>query len=436
MAGARTPALSALIATRRQGAWSDGVLKQYIARDGLDRRDAALASQLCYGVLQNRALLEFYIAQALTGKFKDLQPVVADILLLGAYQVLLLERVPDSAAVNEAVEQCKAYANRRAAGLVNGVLRSLSRQKDSLKQPEGLETKYSHPAQLVALLREDLPEGTLEAFLAADNAPAPMTLQYNPLKTQPQAVWDELTAAGVQLTPHPWLPGCMLASGAGDLTQLPAFCDGRVYVQDAAAALAAQCAGAQPDMRVLDVCAAPGGKSFAMAMRMENRGEIVSCDIHPHKIALLEKGAARLGIDNLHARVQDAATRCEEFVGQMDVVVADVPCSGLGVIRKKPDIRYKALAPIERLPQVQRAILENVSAYVKPGGVLLYSTCTVLRRENEAVAQAFLQAHPEFSAEALTLPDGLRVDDPRFVTLLPGQHDCDGFFICKMRKQA
>ena len=436
MAGARTTALSALIATRRQGAWSDGVLKQYIARDGLDRRDAALASQLCYGVLQNRALLEFSIAQALTGKFKDLQPVVADILLLGAYQVLLLERVPDSAAVNEAVEQCKTYANRRAAGLVNGVLRTLSRQKGTLRQPEDLETKYSHPAQLVALLREDLPEGTLEAFLAADNAPAPMTLQYNPLKTQPQAVWDELAAAGVQLTPHPWLPGCMLASGAGDLTQLPAFCGGRVYVQDAAAALAARCAGAAPDMHVLDVCAAPGGKSFAMAMRMENRGEIVSCDIHPHKIALLEKGAARLGIDNLHARVQDAATRCEEFVGQMDVVVADVPCSGLGVIRKKPDIRYKALAPLERLPQVQRAILENVSAYVRPGGVLLYSTCTVLRRENEAVAQAFLQAHPEFSAETLPIPDGLRVDDPRFVTLLPGQHDCDGFFICKMRKQA
>ena len=436
MAGARTTALSALIATRRQGAWSDGVLKQYIARDGLGRRDAALASQLCYGVLQNRALLEFYIAQALAGKFKNLQPVVADILLLGAYQVLLLERVPDSAAVNEAVEQCKTYANRRAAGLVNGVLRTLSRQKGTLRQPEDLETKYSHPAALVALLREDLPDGTLEAFLAADNAPAPMTLQYNPLKTQPQAVWDELTAAGVQLTPHPWLPGCMLASGAGDLTQLPAFCDGRVYVQDAAAALAAQCAGAQPDMRVLDVCAAPGGKSFAMAMRMENRGMLTSCDIHPHKIALLEKGAARLGIENLHARVQDASTRCEEFVGQMDVVVADVPCSGLGVIRKKPDIRYKELAPLERLPQVQRAILENVSAYVKPGGVLLYSTCTVLRRENEAVAQAFLQAHPEFSAETLPIPDGLRVDDPRFVTLLPGQHDCDGFFICKMRKQA
>ena len=436
MASARTTALSALIATRRQGAWSDGVLKQYIARDSLDRRDAALASQLCYGVLQNRALLEYELSQVLSCKFKDLQPVVLDILLLGAYQVLLLERVPDSAAVNEAVEQCKTYGNRRAAGLVNGVLRSLSRQKGSLKQPDDLETKYSHPAQLVTLLRENLPEGTVEAFLAADNAPAPMTLQYNPLKTQPQAVWGELTAAGVRLTPHPWLPDCMLAEGAGDLTKLAAFCEGRVYVQDAAAALAARCAGAQPGMRVLDVCAAPGGKSFAMASRMENRGEVLSCDIHPHKIALLEKGAQRLGITNLHARVQDASARCEEFAGQMDVVVADVPCSGLGVIRKKPDIRYKALAPIERLPQVQRAILENVSAYVKPGGVLLYSTCTVLRRENEAVAQAFLQAHPEFSAEALTLPDGLRVDDPRFVTLLPGQHDCDGFFICKMRKQA
>ena len=436
MATARTTALSALIATRRQDAWSDGVLKQYIARDALDRRDAALASQLCYGVLQNRALLEYELSQVLSCKFKDLQPVVADILLLGAYQVLLLERVPDSAAVNEAVEQCKTYGNRRAAGLVNGVLRSLSRQKGSLRQPDDLETKYSHPAALVVLLRENLPEGTLEAFLAADNAPAPMTLQYNPLKTQPQAIWDELTAAGVRLTPHPWLPDCMLAEGAGDLTRLPAFCDGRVYVQDAAAALAARCAGAQPGMRVLDVCAAPGGKSFAMASRMENRGEVLSCDIHPHKIALLEKGAQRLGITNLHACVQDASARCEELIGQMDIVVADVPCSGLGVIRKKPDIRYKDLAPMERLPQVQRAILENVSAYVKPGGVLLYSTCTVLRRENEDVAQAFLQAHPEFCAEVIPLPDGLRVQDARFVTLLPGQHDCDGFFICKMRKQA
>ena len=434
MATARTTALSALIATRRQDAWSDGVLKQYIARDALDRRDAALASQLCYGVLQNRALLEYELSQVLSCKFKDLQPVVADILLLGAYQVLLLERVPDSAAVNEAVEQCKAYGNRRAAGLVNGVLRSLSRQKGSLRQPDDLETKYSHPAALVALLRENLPEGTLEAFLAADNAPAPMTLQYNPLKTQPQAVWGELTAAGVRLTPHPWLPDCMLAEGAGDLTRLPAFCDGRVYVQDAAAALAARCAGAQPGMRVLDVCAAPGGKSFAMASRMENRGEVLSCDIHPHKIALLEKGAQRLGITNLHARVQDASARCEELIGQMDIVVADVPCSGLGVIRKKPDIRYKDLAPMQKLPQVQAAILENVSRYVKPGGVLVYSTCTVLKRENENVANAFLARHPEFRLEVFALPAGLDAQTDGMLTLYPHLHEADGFFICKLRK--
>lgn len=434
MATARTTALSALIATRRQDAWSDSVLKQYIARDALDRRDAALASQLCYGVLQNRALLEYELSQVLSCKFKDLQPVVADILLLGAYQVLLLERVPDSAAVNEAVEQCKAYGNRRAAGLVNGVLRSLSRQKGSLRQPDDLETKYSHPAALVALLRENLPEGTLEAFLAADNAPAPMTLQYNPLKTQPQAVWDELTAAGVRLTPHPWLPDCMLAEGAGDLTRLPAFCDGRVYVQDAAAALAARCAGAQPGMRVLDVCAAPGGKSFAMASRMENRGEVLSCDIHPHKIALLEKGAQRLGITNLHARVQDASARCEELIGQMDIVVADVPCSGLGVIRKKPDIRYKDLAPMQKLPQVQAAILENVSRYVKPGGVLVYSTCTVLKRENENVANAFLARHPEFRLEVFALPAGLDAQTDGMLTLYPHLHEADGFFICKLRK--
>ncbi len=434
MAGARDTALRALIAMRRQGAWSDGALKEYIAQDRLERRDAALASQLCYGVLQNKLLLEFYLAQVLTGKLKDVQPIVADILRLGAYQILFLDRVPDSAAVNEAVEQCKRFAERRASGLVNGVLRALSRQKAALRQPDDLQSRYSHPAALIALLQASLPAGELEAFLAADNAPAPMTLQYDPLKTQPEPLWQELQDAGVTLTPHPWLPGCMLAQGAGDVTQLAAFREGRVYVQDAAAKLAALSAGARPGMHVLDVCAAPGGKSFAMAMQMQNTGSITSCDIHPHKIALIEKGAERLGITNLCALVQNAAQARPEWNGQMDVVMADVPCSGLGVIRKKPDVRYKDLAQTARLPEIQRAILENVQHYVRPGGVLLYSTCTVLRRENEAVAQAFLQAHPEFTAEPLDLPAGLHTADPRFITLLPHLHDCDGFFICKMRK--
>lgn len=430
---ARGTALSALIATRRQDAWSDGVLKQYIARDGLDRRDAAFCSSLCYGVLQNRMLLDFYISHFLSGKLKDLQPVVLDILRLGVYQLVFMDKVPASAAVNEAVEQCKTYANRRAAGLVNGVLRAISRAQ-TLPEPPDLATKYSHPHELVTLLRQSVGEEKLEPLLESDNRPVPTVLQLNPLFENADATLRELENAGVSLTPHPWLSGCYFAKGTGDLTQLPAFHDGRVFVQDAAARLAAIASGVTPDMRVLDTCAAPGGKSFAAAMQMQNRGSIISCDIHAHKLSLIEKGAQRLGVSIIKTRLQSAAVREEAFLDAFDVVIADVPCSGLGVIRKKPDIRYKDLAQTEQLPQLQSAILDNVSAYVRKGGVLLYSTCTVLRRENQDVALDFLARHSEFRLEPFAVPSGALLENDGMLTLLPCVHGTDGFFICKMRR--
>ena len=233
---------------------------------------------------------------------------------------------------------------------------------------------------------------------------------------------------------HPWLPGCYLVTGTGNLARLELFTSGKVYVQDASAKLAAIAAGVQPGMCVLDTCAAPGGKSFALAMEMKNEGSVTSCDIHAHKISLIEKGAERLGISIITAREADASKFQEAFKDGFDVVVADVPCSGLGVIRKKPDIRYKDLAPTERLPQVQAAILENVSRYVKPGGALLYSTCTVLKRENEDVANAFLARHPAFHLEAFPVPDGLGGQNGGMLTLYPHVHEADGFFICKLRK--
>lgn len=433
---ARTTALSALIACRRQAAWSDGILKQYLARDQLDARDAAFASRLCYGVLQNRMLLDFYLGQKTVGGLKKLQPVVLDILRLGAYQILLCERVPASAAVNEAVEQTKRYANRAAAGLVNGVLRALAREKQSLLQPDDLATKYSHPQALVELLAQSLPQDQLEPFLAADNTPAPTCLQVNPLRSDRESVEASLTQAQIPFTPHPWLPGALLVRGTGNLQTLDVFQRGAVYVQDAAARLAAMVSGVQPGMQVLDCCAAPGGKSFAAAIQMQNTGSIVSCDIHAHKTGLIEAGARRLGIDIVSAIQQDARALREDFCVRFDVVIADVPCSGLGVIRKKPDIREKPLAPMAQLPEIQRAILDNVCRYVAPGGVLLYSTCTVLRRENEDVVCAFLRAHPEFGLEPMTLPPKLRLENEGMLTLLPQLHESDGFFISKLRRRA
>jgi len=432
---ARVAALSALIACRKQNAWSDGILKEYIVRDKLDRRDAALASRLCYGVLQNRLLLDHYISAFLRGRLKDLQPVVLDILRLGAYQITMMDKIPASAAVNESVEMGKKYANRQAAGLINGVLRSIARAGDGLPQPPDLATRYSHSPALVSLLRENVGEALLEPLLRSHNeAPATM-LQVNPLLAETEEVLSLLQESGVEAERHPWLEGCLLASATGNLEQLPVFTLGKVSVQDPAARLCVLAADPKPGMRVLDTCSAPGGKSFAAAMLMENRGEILSCDIHSHKVRIIEKGAARLGIDIITALERDARDHNEAWDGKFDLVIADVPCSGLGVIRKKPDIRWKDLDQLAALPALQLEILRSVSRYVKPGGVLLYSTCTILKRENEELAKKFLSEAPNFRAEAFTLPGGIHAESG-MQTLLPCIHGTDGFFICKMRKDS
>ena len=429
--GARETALAALIAGRKQNAWSDGVLKEYIRRDRLDRRDAALASRLSYGVLQNRLLLDFYIRSFLRGKLKDLQPVVLDILRLGVYQLALCDRIPASAAVNAAVEQTKKYANARAASLVNGVLRSISRAQP-LPEPPDLATKYSHPQALVDLLCDAVGEAELEALLAADNEIPETSVQVNTLRVPVAEAEAAITDAGAVCRRHPLEPECLLVSGTGAVDQLAPFSRGWIYVQDAGAHLAALAGSPMPGMRVLDACAAPGGKSFAVAVAMKNEGEILSCDLHEHKIRLISAGAERLGLSIIAPRAQDAGVFAPEWEGKFDLVIADVPCSGLGVIRKKPDIRYKPLDGLSGLPAVQKRILDNVSRYVRPGGVLVYSTCTVLSRENSGVVRAFMDDHPEFSAE--TLPIGIPEDETGMVTLWPHRHGTDGFFICRMRR--
>ena len=431
---ARIAALSALIACRKQNAWSDGILKEYIARDKLDRRDAALASRLCYGVMQNRMLLDYYIGSFLRGKLRDLQPVVLDILRLGAYQIVMMDKIPVSAAVNEAVEQGKKYANRQAAGLINGVLRSMARAGDQLVEPKDLATRYSHSEELVSLLRDNVGEDLLEPLLRSHNAQPGTMLQVNTLKSDAASVLLQLQEAGIAAEPHPYLSNCFSVTGTGSLESLPAFRQGEIVVQDPAAKLSVLAADPRPGMRVLDCCSAPGGKSFASAMLMGNRGEILSCDIHSHKVQLIEKGAARLGITILSALERDARDHNPDWENAFDLVIADVPCSGLGVIRKKPDIRYKNLRQTEALPALQLDILRNAASYVKPGGTLLYSTCTILRRENEAVAEAFLKDNCDYIAEAFSLPGDIRADNG-MLTLLPCVHDTDGFFICKLRKK-
>ena len=426
---ARDAALLALGDCRSRGAWADGALKQRLA--GLDRREAALASRLCYGVLQNQMLLDWRIDAFARGK---LQGVVRDILRLAVYQLEFTDKIPASAAVNEAVEQAKRHANPAAARLVNGVLRAILRAQP-LTLPPDMATRYSHPRELADLFVREFGREKAEALMQSDNEAPDTVLQVNTLRADARQVLQALQEAGAQAQAHPYLPDCLSVSGTGSLEQLPAYREGWFYAQDAAAKLAVRAAGLLPGMRVLDCCAAPGGKSFAAAIAMENRGELISCDIHGHKLKLIENGAARLGISILQTRLQNAAEPVPEWRGTMDAVIADVPCSGLGVIRKKPDIRYKPLAQTERLPALQSAILAQQAEYVKPGGVLVYSTCTVLRRENAAVAEAFLQAHPAFTAETVEFPESSGIPAAAMTTLLPCDHGTDGFFICKLRRK-
>lgn len=438
---ARDTALKVLIACRTHGAWADAALKAQLARDQLSPQDAALCSRMVYGVTQNRLLLDFYLAAYCSQKPDHLQPPLLDILRLGAYQILFLDKVPDRAAVSEAVELAKRSGRGQAAGLVNAVLRKLSQNKNALPpipdrdEAKFLSIRYSHPKWLVKRLLELLGREEAEAFLAADNTAAPLTVQVNPLKTTPEALTAELEALGVRVTPHAWVPGCLELSGTGDLTALEPFQAGHFLVQDGAAALAARAAAVTPGQRVLDVCAAPGGKSFGAAFAMEDRGEILACDLHENKLKRIQDGARRLGLTSIRTAAADGREFRPEWEAAFDTVLVDAPCSGLGIIRKKPDTRYKKADDLFTLPVVQQAILDNACRYVKPGGVLVYSTCTILPEENQQVTDAFLAQHRDFSREDLPLPDQAGQADGQ-VTLWPHRHDTDGFYICRMRRQA
>ena len=349
-----------------------------------------------------------------------------------------MAKIPESAAVNEAVSLTKKYVkNPKAPGLVNGVLRNAARVQGNLQEPKSYEDRYSHPAELIALLKGSLPKGTLEPMLIAHNEAPRTVVQVNTLKISTGDLMARLEQEGVAAQSHLWMEDALVLSGTGDLEKLPAFRDGLFYVQDPAARLSVLCAQLPEEgLRLLDCCSAPGGKSFAAAIAMGGKGSITSCDIHPHKLPLIEKGARRLGIDSVTTRHQDATEFVPEWENAMDCVIADVPCSGLGIIRKKPDIRYKDLRETEALPGLQLQILRNQSRYVRPGGTLIYSTCTVLKRENEEVVASFLAENDEFYTEPLALPERFGTNETGMLTLIPGQHDTDGFFICRLRRKA
>lgn len=428
----REAALFALKRIRRSGTWSGASLGAAINEYDLDSKAKALAVGICLGVLQNMTLCDYYIDRY--SSTSKIEPAVRDILRISVYQLIFMDRIPASAAVNEAVRLCKKLGFSRASGFVNAVLRKISAEAHTLPEIEGegtakhLSVKYSHPVWLVEELIDTHGYEFTEQFLAENNKPADIALQVNTLRFSADSLLSALNDSGFEAKRHEWQSDCIIAKGR--ISDMPGYSEGAFYVQNPAAKEAALAAEIQPGISVLDACAAPGGKSFAAAICMNDSGSLLSCDISEKKLKLIENGAERLGLHIISTQAHDARS---PFNKTFDVVLADVPCSGYGVIRKKPEIRMKPESERHALPAIQSAILDNLADSVRPGGVLLYSTCTIFEAENESVIKAFLSKHKEFTTEDFTLSNG-KSSHGGMYTFWPHIDGTDGFFVCKLRR--
>ncbi len=431
---ARQLAVQALLAVETQGGYSNLVLAGALNKGKLSKQDGAFASVLFYGVLERKITLDFVICHYTKKPIKKLTPAVVQILRTAFYQLLYMDKVPSSAVVNESVGLTRQFKCTSASGFVNGVLRSFLRDGGKIPTVKGSEIKklsieYSCPEWLVKQLVDDYGKlaavGTMEAFLGRPVLYA----RVNTLKTTSDELCSRLEDAGIGCVKDEKLGDCVALTGTGSIENIDAFEQGLFHIQDKSCQMAAALLAPQKGERVLDACSAPGSKSFTMAQLMENCGEIISCDVHEHKIGLIADGAKRLGISIIKPMLNDG-TVYNESLGQFDRVLCDVPCSGLGVMGKKPEIRYKAPEDIKGLAQLQYKILENSSKYCKPNGVVMYSTCTLAKDENLAVAQSFLDAHPEFE-----LLENEMHKSGWHTTLLPQDEQTDGFFFATMRRK-
>lgn len=438
---AREAAVFTLFAVAEDGAWSEASLHHFLQAGNLTGREAALAARLAYGTLQNRSMCDFYLSKYSKVRLGKISPRVLDALRMGVYQLTMLDRIPDHAAVGETVRLIRRYcrADERTVGFANGVLRAIARGREAGTLPKldcpdkesYYALRYSQPEWFIRALSAQFGQKEAGRIAEANNEIAPLSVRVNRRRASPDEVAARLEQDGFQVEAHAALPNILLCSG-GDVAAHPLFADGVITVQDAASAVCVDVLDPQPGACVVDCCAAPGGKSFYIAEKMDDTGRLVSCDIYEHKLEKIQEGARRLGLRCVNTRLADGRELQADLKGKADFVLCDVPCSGFGILRKKPEIRFKTDDETAGLPVTQAAILENASGYVKPGGTLVYSTCTVLERENGAVVRGFLEKHPEFSLVPFTHPVCGETDG--MITLLPHLHKTDGFFIAKLRR--
>jgi len=397
MANPRKLAVKALIKITADSAYSNLTLNSIFKESEVTPADKALATALVYGVLDRKITIDYVLSKFLKTPLKKVAPFTKEALRTALYQIMFMDKIPNSAAVDEAVKLVKTSKESRNSGFVNAVLRNILRSDNLLPTDDSIESLsiiYSCPAAIIESFVNDYGLENTKKLLEESLKAADITVRVNTVKTNIEE-FEKLI--GVE-TERDDIDGALILKSGIDVGKNKLYNDGLFYVQDLASQKAVSVLSPIPDSRVLDMCAAPGGKSFTMALLMQNKGELVSCDLYPQRVELIEKSAKRLGLDIINPKVCDA-TAYDNTLGEFDYVLCDVPCSGLGVIRRKPDIKYKDFAEFDSLCEIQLKILENAIKYLKKGGKLLYSTCTLRKKENEDVVNAFLSQNKDFVCE-------------------------------------
>lgn len=439
MKSARQIAFDALLKVHKDGAYSNLVVDSLLKENpALDERDKAFICNIVYGTLDRLILIDYNLGLYLNQPVKKLKPELHTVLRMGTYQLLFMDKVPSRAAVNESVNLAKVNKSNFAASMVNAVLRRVA--DNGLKLPENTENdseylaiKYSCPQWLINLWIDSYGYDNAVALAEKSLEAAPLVIRCNTTKINSDELIIKLSEEGVVAEKSEILPDALVIKSTCAVDELSAYKSGLFHVQDYASQICCMAVDAKPGETVFDLCSAPGGKTFTIAETMNNTGVVRAFDIYQSRVELIRNGASRLGLSNVFSYLSDASIFNENY-GLADRVLCDVPCSGLGIIRRKPEIRFKKPEDIDNLPELQYRILCNATRYLKEGGRLIYSTCTLNPKENSDVCDRFLNEHSEFTAVNI-LPELPRFgNEDKYLTLMPHIHSTDGFFVAAFVK--
>ncbi|MTI69939.1 MAG: 16S rRNA (cytosine(967)-C(5))-methyltransferase RsmB [Firmicutes bacterium] len=409
---------------------------------GMEKLDEAFIRELVYGVLENKLYIDWVIKKFSKLKFKKISPKILQILRLGVYQIVFMDKIPDSAACNESVKLAKIVSHKGTFGFVNGVLRSIARNKEKIKEPKitnklkYLSIKYSHPEWMVKKWLNEFGFKFTKELLEKNNTKPHLNIRVNTLKVSRESLMDKLKNKGFDVEKTKYALDGIIINNPSRITDLEEFKKGLFTIQDESSMLVAQIMNPMENSLVLDVCSAPGGKATHIAQKMNNNGKVIARDIYEHKVNLINENSKRLGIDIIETEIFNGSKLDENLLEKVDYCLVDAPCSGLGLIRRKPDIKWtKRKDEIEKLVKLQKDILSKASRYLKPGGTLIYSTCTIENKENLELINTFVKENGNFKFESFS--NLVNIDESTakgYLQMYPNIHSTDGFFIAKLKK--